>query len=234
MYDSDWPRSPASAGSCSASWRIVVVVHGWRAVQPFFIGGDLLYHWGLTHTILLGTFPPEGPYIGLPAYYPPGFHLILAGLASIPGLDVPSATALLGILWLPVIPLGAYLLTRRLTGRADVALVAAALTAFAGGLDFANDRLWVNSMFLVGHVAYPIYPRDLVFGILPFAMLAFLRATDGERRWVGWALVAGGLLGLCALIQVQLLLPIPVALAVLAVARAWRDRDRWMAAIGRS
>ena len=49
---------------------------------------------------------------------------------------------------------------------------------------------------------------------------------------MGWALVAGGLLGLCALIQVQLLLPIPVALAVLAVARAWRDRDRWMAAIG--
>ena len=119
-----------------------------------------------------------------------------------------------------------------MTGRADVALVAAALTAFAGGLDFTNDRLWVNSMFLVGHVAYPIYPRDLVFGILPFAMLAFLRATDGERRWVGWALVAGGLLGLCALIQVQLLLPIPVALTVLALARAWRDRDRWIAAIG--
>ncbi len=211
---------------------LVVVVHGWRAVQPFFIGGDLLYHWGLTHTILLGTFPPEGPYIGLPAYYPPGFHLILAGLSSISSLDVPGATALLGILWLPVIPLGAYLLARRLTGRADVALIAAALTAFAGGLDFANDRLWVNSMFLVGQVAYPIYPRDLVFGILPFAILAFLRATDGERRWVGWALVAGGLLGLCALIQVQLLLPIPIALAALALARAWRDRDRWIAAIG--
>ncbi len=211
---------------------LVVVVHGWRAFRPFFIGGDLLYHWGLTHTILLGTFPPEGPYIGLPAYYPPGFHLILAGLASILGLDVPSATALLGILWLPVIPLGAYLLARRLTGRTDVALVAAALTAFAGGLDFANDRLWVNSMFLVGHVAYPIYPRDLVFGILPFAMLAFLRATDGERRWLGWALVGGGLLGLCALIQLQLLLPIPVALAAFALARAWRERDRWMAVIG--
>src|SRR5258705_10733860 len=117
---------------------------------------------------MLGTFPPDGRYIDLPACFPPGFHLIRAGLASIAGLDVPGVTTLLGILWLPVIPLGAYLLTRRLTGRGDVALVAAALTAFGGGLDLANDRLWVNSMFLVGQGSYPIYPRDLVFAILPF------------------------------------------------------------------
>ena len=206
---------------------LVLVVHGWRAFLPYFVGGDLLYHWGLTHTILLGTFPAEGPYAGLPAYYPPAFHLLLAGLASIPGLDVPSATQLLGIIWLPVIPLGVYLLARRLSGRGDVALVAAVLTAFAGGFDLSNDRLWVDSMFLVGHVAFPIYPRDLVFGILPLAALAYLRATDGEPGWLGWSLVSGGLLGLCALIQLQLLIPIPLAFAVLAGARAWRDRDRW-------
>ncbi|MEO8437929.1 MAG: hypothetical protein ABI562_05680 [Chloroflexota bacterium] len=211
---------------------LVVVVHGWRVLRPFYVGGDLLYHWGLTHTILLGSFPPQGPYLGLPVYYPPGFHLLLAGVASIPGLDVPSATVLLSILWLPVIPLGAYLLARRLSGRGDVALVAAALTAFAGGFDLGNDRLWVNSMFMVGQVAFPMYPRDLVFGILPFAVLAYLRATDGGRRWLGWALVAGGLLGLCALIQVQLLLPIPFALAVVAIARAWRERGRWLEALG--
>ena len=114
---------------------VAIVVHGWRALLPFYIRGDLLYHWGLTHTILLGAFPPEGPYFGLPAYYPPGFHLILAGLAQLPGLDVQSATMLLGILWLPVIPLGAYLLARRVTGRTDVALIAAALTAFGGGFE---------------------------------------------------------------------------------------------------
>ena len=45
-------------------------------------------------------------------------------------------------------------------------------------------------------------------------------------------MIAGVLLGVCALIQVQLLLPIPIALATLAVARAWRDRSRWKAAIG--
>lgn len=211
---------------------LTVVIHGWRALLPFYVRGDLLYHWGLTHTILLGTFPPEGPYLGLPAYYPPGFHLVLAALSSLPGLDVASATALLGVAWLPVIPLGAYLLARRLSGRTDVGLVAAALTAFAGGLDVSNDRLWVNSLSMVGQVAYPIYPRDLVFGILPFAMLAFLNALDGGRRWPAWAALAGILLGLCGLLQVQLLLPIPFALATVAVVIAWRERARRRIALG--
>ena len=206
---------------------VTVVVHGWRALLPFYVRGDLLYHWGLTHTLLLGSFPPEGPYAGLPAYYPPGFHLLLAGVSSLPGLDVPTATAVLGIMWLPVIPLGAYLLARRLSGRTDVALVAAALTAFGGGLDVSNDRLWVNSLSMVGQVAYPIYPRDLVFGLLPFAMLAILRAVDGGRRWPLWAATAGLLLGLCGLIQVQLLLPIPFALLAFALVVVWRDRARW-------
>ena len=180
-------------------WLLVVLllgmgVHGARALAPFFARGDLLYHWGLTETILLGTFPPEGPYAGLPAYYPPGFHLLLAGISRATGVDVPTATALLGIAWLPVIPLGAYLLTRRLTGRRDVALVAAILTSFGGGFDVSADRLWVNSMFMVGQAFVPVYPRDLVFGLLPFAILAFLRATEGEGRWLAWAVLAGGLL----------------------------------------
>jgi hypothetical protein len=211
---------------------LAVIVHGWRALLPFYIRGDLLYHWGLTHTILLGSFPPEGPYAGLPAYYPPGFHLILAGLARLPGFDVESATMALGILWLPVIPLGAYLLARRVTGRTDVALIAAALTAFAGGFDVSIDRLWVNSLSMGGQVAYPVYPRDLVFGLLPFAMLAYLRAVDGGRRWPAWAGLAGLLLGLCGLIQVQLLLPIPFALAAFTLVVAWRDHSRWRVAVG--
>ena len=85
-------------------------IHGARALAPFYAGGDLLYHWGLTNTILVGTFPPEGPYLGLPAYYPPGFHILLAGVTRLLSTDLPTATAILGLLWLPVIPLGAYLL----------------------------------------------------------------------------------------------------------------------------
>ena len=201
-----------------------VAIHGARALAPFYAGGDLLYHWGLTNTILVGTFPAEGPYLGLPAYYPPGFHLLLAGLTRLLSTDLPTATAILGLLWLPVIPLGAYLLTRRLTGRRDVALVAAVLTAFAGGFDLSADRLWVNSMFMVGQAFYPIYPRDLVFGLLPFAVLAFLRATDdGSRAWA-WAALAGVLLGACGLLQIQLLIPIPLTLAFLVVVLGLRHR----------
>ena len=207
-------------------------IYGARALAPFYVRGDLLYHWGLTNTILLGSFPAEGPYLGLPAYYPPGFHMLLAGLSRLLSTDVPTATAVLGVLWLPVIPLGAYLLTRRLSGRRDVALLAAVLTAFAGGFDLSADRLWVNSMFMVGQAFYPIYPRDLVFGLLPFAILAFLRATDDGSRALGWAALAGVLLGVCGLLQIQLLIPIPVTLAFVVIVLGLRHEVRWFRLVG--
>jgi hypothetical protein len=56
-------------------------------------------------------------------------------------------------------------------------------------------------------------------------VLAFLRALDGDRGW-RWAVLAGGLLGACALIQVQLLLPIPIALLVVALATSVVDPSR--------
>jgi hypothetical protein len=221
-------------------WLIVLLigataVYGVRLLAPVFARDDLLYHWGLTNTILLGEFPAEGPYAGLPAYYPPGFHLLLAGLARLLGTDAPTATVVLGLIWLPVIPLGAYLLTRRLTGRRDVALVAAVFTAFAGGFDLSDGGLWVNSMFMVGQAFYPIYPRDLVFGLLPFAMLAFLRATDDDptgSRVVAWAALAGVVLGICGLIQIQLLIPVPFTLALLVVVVGLRHPGRWGRLVG--
>jgi hypothetical protein len=201
------------------------VIDGARGFAPAFPGGDLLYHWGLTHGILRGELPPGGPYEGLPAYYPPGFPLLLAAVSGFASISVPNATLLLGLVWLPVLPLATFALARHVCGRRDVALLAAALTVFGGAFDYADDRLWVNSLFLVGHEFYPLFPRDVVFGLLPLAVLAFLRALDSERAWA-WAVVAGGLLGACALIQVQLLLPIPLALLVVAVATAILDPTR--------
>lgn len=200
---------------------LAVAVHVFRGLAPTYPGGDLLYHWGLTHGILRGEFPPGGPYQGLPAYYPPGFHVLLALTSTLLGSTVEGATALLGIVWLPVLPLSTFLLASYVTGRAAVALMATTLTVFAGGYDFAADRLWVNSLFLVGHEAYPLYPRDIVFGLLPLAVYSFLRALDGPASW-RWAALAGLLLGVCGLVQVQLLLPIPFALATVAVAVAVR------------
>ena len=205
---------------------MAVVVDGARSLAPAFPRGDLLYHWGLTHGILRGELPPDGPYAGLPAYYPPGFHLLLAGASALTSRSVPDVTLALSILWLPVLPITTYALTRHLTGRSDAAVLAAALTTFGGGFDLGADRLWVNSLFLAGHEAWPLYPRDVVFGLLPLAILAYLRALEADRRGWAWAIVAGGILGVCALTQIQLLLPIPFALAAVTITGVRLDRKR--------
>lgn len=207
---------------------VVELVHGWRVLGSAWQGGDLLYHSALANAVLRGELPPGGPYAGLPAYYPPGFHVLLAAVMGLAGLDAAHADQLLTLAWLPVLPIGTFLLVRRLTGRPWVAILAVALTAFGGAYDLNADRLWVNSLFMAGHEAYPLYPRDVVFGLLPFAVLAFLRALDapGGRTALGWTAVAGALLGVCGLVQVQLLLPIPFALAAVAVVVAVRHPAR--------
>ena len=197
-------------------------------VTQRWFGGDLLYHSGLTSAILRGEFLPGGPYEGLPAYYPPGFHVMVAGVMQALGTSFDWAVRILTILWLPVLPIGTYILARHLTGRHAVAILAAVLTMFGGGLDFSADRTWVNSLFISGQAAAPVYPRDIVFALLPWAAFTGIRALESaEARGAGylaWASVAGLLLGIAALIQVQLLLPIPFAFAAVAAARARRRR----------
>jgi len=208
----------------------VIVVQGAPLLTQRWLRGDLLYHSGLVAAILRGEFPPGGPYEGLPTYYPPGFHIMVAATMVALHSSFENAIRVLTIAWLPVLPIGTYLLTRHLLGRPGVALLATVLTVFGGGLDPGNDLAWVNSLFLSGHAAAPIYPRDVVFSILPWAALAAvkaLEATDRPRRtYVGWAVAAGVLLGGCALVQVQLLLPIPAAIVAVALARVAVRPDR--------
>jgi hypothetical protein len=212
----------------------VEVVHGMRVLGPAWQGGDLLYHSALAHAVLHGELPPGGAYAGLPAYYPPGFHVMLAAVMAGLGIDAVRADQLLTLAWLPMLPIGMFLLVRRVTGRPWVAVLAATLTAFGGAYDINAGRIWVNSLFMTGQEAYPLYPRDVVFGIVPFAILAFLRAQAATRAVaaLAWALVAGGLLGAAALIQVQLLLPIPAALTAVALAIALRRPERRLRALG--
>jgi hypothetical protein len=209
-------------------------VAGWRVLGVDWQGGDLLYHSALTNAILRGEMPPGGAYAGLPVYYPPGFHALVAAIMAALGLGFTRADQLLTLAWLPVLPIGTFLLARWLTGRPWVALLAATLTVFGGAYDLAAGRLWVNSLFMAGHEAYPVYPRDIVFGLLPFALLAFLRALAADRRRpaIGWAVLAGVLFGSCALVQVQLLLPLPPALLAVGLVVAARRPDRRWRAIG--
>ncbi|MFL5679379.1 MAG: hypothetical protein ACJ77B_02115 [Chloroflexota bacterium] len=207
----------------------VEIVHGFRIVGTPWFGGDLLYHGALIHEILRGELPPGGPYAGMPTYYPPGFHLLVAATMAVTGFDAVRANQLLTVVWLPVLPLGTFVLTRHVTGRPWVALVAATLTVFGGAYDLGAGRQWVNSLFQSGQEAYPLFPRDIVFGILPFAVFAFLRSVEPRGRQgsvLKWALLAGLLFGLAGLIQVQLLLPLPIAILVTAIVVARRDPAR--------
>lgn len=223
------------------AWVIVagIVVLGGPLVTQRWFGGDLLYHSGLSTAILRGEFLPGGPYEGLPSYYPPGFHAVVAAIMATLGTTFETAIRLLTLVSLPILPIGTFALTRRLTGRHVVALLATVLTLFGGGLDLSADRTWVNSLFVSGQASAPIYPRDLVFGVLPWAMLAAVVSFEATgspgRRYLGLAAVAGVLLGLAGLVQVQLLLPVPIGLLTLAVALGIRrpaDRLRLAVAVG--
>jgi hypothetical protein len=214
---------PIPFGAAVVAGLVVLVAP--LAFQRWF-GGDLLYHSGLTSAILRGEFLPGGPYEGLPAYYPPGFHVVLTAIIRVLGTDFEWAVRILTVVWLPVLPVGTFVLARHLTGRRDVALLATALTLFGGGFDFTGERTWVNSLFMSGQAAAPVYPRDIVFGILPWAMLAAIRGlestSDPGRAYLRWAAAAGILLGIAALTQIQLLLPVPFAIAAVALVRAVR------------
>jgi hypothetical protein len=226
-----FPTGPAVA--LLALVALSAVVHGFRVLAPAYPGGDLLYHGALALGFLRDGLPLQGAYAGLPAYYPPGYQVLLAGLMAGLGASPGTAAAVLHLALLPALPVGTFLLARRLTGRPWVAVLAAALTLFGGAYDLNAGRQWVNSLFLGGQAAYPAYPRDLVFAILPFAAYAFVRALEPTppgptraRGWPVWAAAAGVLLGAAALVQVQLLLPIPVAFAATAVVVAARDPGR--------
>ncbi|HTC86092.1 MAG TPA: hypothetical protein VK656_05285 [Candidatus Acidoferrum sp.] len=207
---------------------LIQIVAGFRALGYPWQGGDLLYHSALANAVLRGEIPPGGPYAGLPAYYPPGFHVMLAATMGVLGLSAASANQLLTVLWIPLLPIGTFLLARRLTGRPWVAILATALTAFAGGFDLQAGRLWVNSLFMGGQEAYPLFPRDVVFAILPFALLLVIRALEAGpiRRAIGWAAASGVLFGLCGLVQIQLLLPLPFALVAGALCLARLEPER--------
>ncbi|MDQ6795880.1 MAG: hypothetical protein M3067_13895, partial [Chloroflexota bacterium] len=91
------------------------LVHGFRIFGTPWLGGDLLYHQALAHEILRGELIPGGPYAGLPTYYPPGFHFLLAGVMGALGLDAVRADQLLALVWMPVLPIGTFLLACRIT-----------------------------------------------------------------------------------------------------------------------
>ena len=169
----------------------------------------------------------RAPYAGLPAYYPPGYHVLLATLVGGLGISPADAAGILFLALLPVLGIGTYLLADRLTGpavgrrprRRHHAVRRARTTSTRSGSG-STACSWadrppgqpIRATSCSRSSPSPPMPSSAPWSRVPKA-----------GGWVAWAGVAGLLLGGAALVQVQLLLPIPLALAATALAVAVRD-----------
>lgn len=194
------------------------VVHLLPVLAAGLPGTSLGAHGMRARELAEGVVPLRGFDPELPPPHAPGFAALLAVAMRATGRDAVSAGGLLHALWLPVLAVGTFLFARRLTGRPWVALLAATLTVFAGGYDLRAEALGTAALAISGHVAWPLHPRDLALGLLPWGVHAYLRALDatapgGATRW---AAAAGLAFGATALVEPTTLLPVPLALVATA------------------
>jgi len=181
----------------------------WPFRDVLWIGGDIEYHQDLIRQIVQGHFPADGPYRGLPAYYPPGYHLMMAGIASLSGLDALDAIRLASFALVPLLPVVAYVAARSLQWTRLDAVLAALVMTFAGGSP--GRFLWVWSPIASSHNIWPSYPRDIVLLLTPLVFALLARGTrsvaapaDRGRPSPGVAIaLAGGLAGLAVLTETQ-------------------------------
>lgn len=151
------------------------------------------------------------------AYYPPGYPLSLTPfmwfgyrwpLDSFRNVEV-AVVSTLNIVWqLATIAL-AFLIAKRLTGRATAGFVAAGVLA-----------LWPNLVFHTGAAL----TESLFLALLLAAVLLAVRAPWGEEGWERWRCVVVGLvLGAATLVRPVTVPVFPALLVVLLVGRAgWR------------
>lgn len=201
----------ASIVALAAIAGIAVIIQGWRVLGPPWLLGDAQYHAAMAAQVGRGRILPEGYYVGVPSWYTPAFAWLLGVVASLPRLDPYSATRLLSVLAIPLLPIATYYLATGLGLTRSERLIAAVLVTFGGGLTHATNRLWVFSFFAGGHNFYPLYPRDIALALVPIVLLWISRASTGSR---GWAAAAGVVGGIAFLFQPQPVLPAILAAAI--------------------
>jgi len=163
--------------------------------------GDTIYHHAVMAGIQTGELLPGGPYAGLPAFYSPLFHYLAAGLGLLLRIDLIEAIRGLSILFAPLLPLAMFWLARVVGLDRAAALAGAFFATFGGWLRQAEDRVWVDALFVGQHNFFPLFPRDIAFLLLPLGLGCVYRAVVASWRPGAW--LAGLAFGLMILAHTQ-------------------------------
>jgi hypothetical protein len=169
--------------------------------KSWFWTGDTVYHHALMAAIQAGELLPGGPYPGLPAFYSPLFHYLAAAIGLALRIELTESIRVLSILFAPLMPLAAYWLARTLGFDRAVALAGAFFATFGGGLKTAEDRVWVDALFVGQHNFFPVFPRDIAFLLLPVGIGCVYHGV--VHGWRPGAPLAGLAFGLMILAHTQ-------------------------------
>lgn len=197
----DLSRGLARTGVLALCLASLVIQGGIFQQKTWFWTGDTIYHHALMAEIQAGELLPGGPYPGMPAFYSPLFHWIVAAVGLIAGMELTDAIRLVSIAFAPLLPLVCYWAARSLRFDRSSALVGAVLGSFAGGWKIAEDRVWVDSLFVGQHNFLPLFPRDIAFLLLPLGLVLVYRAVV-QAWWTG-GLLAGAVFALMVLAHTQ-------------------------------
>ena len=201
--------APAACPSARAAGLLLgglafaaLLIQGGLFVQKTWLWtGDTIYHHAVMAEVQAGELLPGGPYAGLPAFYSPLFHYLAAATGLALGIELTEAIRVLSILFAPLTPLAAYWLARVFGMDRAVALAGAFFATFGGGLKLAEDRVWVDALFVGQHNFFPLFPRDIAFLLLPLGFGCLYRAV--VPGWRPGAPLAGLAFGLMILAHTQ-------------------------------
>jgi hypothetical protein len=171
---------------------VATVLIGWYcgAFTGFPKGYDVWGHMSKVRMLVDG-FPHinwnDEWYAGQPAFlgsYPPGYHLLVAGLSWVTGWSLPDAMLVLGAAAVAMLVAGCYLLVFGVTGSRVAGLLSA-------GLLLASPTMWDQIVEL------GLYPRftALAIGALAAGCSALYRRSPSRLRATATVVLLAGSLG---------------------------------------
>lgn len=133
-----------------------------------YFGGDVAWHSGATREILDGQFPPNGPYKDMPNAYPWVYHLTLALMSYVFGIDVLASIHSITLVEIFLFILALFVLVRKIFDE-KTAIIASYLACFAGGLGwikFLSEGNGVGDIIVTADIPTQLNKAfgDLVYG----------------------------------------------------------------------